>query len=210
MGALADADQVKIANRESTNGHTVTSMLDWALFYAQNWRPVFPCIWWPGDYAKQPRIPKRDGGNGFHDATLDPDQIREWWTRWPQALIGSRVPYSQICVDVDPRKGVTIRHLDQKVGELPETQAVISGRRDGGMHLFFYRHHGQHVDRTKLRKTFLDGIDIKTWNDGYTILPVPTPRHQSTVRMARRPRKPARPSHPQHARRPRAADHRRP
>jgi hypothetical protein len=33
--------------------------------------------------CKAPLIPKRDGGNGFLDATADPDQIRIWWTDYP-------------------------------------------------------------------------------------------------------------------------------
>ena len=36
--------------------------------------PVFPC-----NADKRPAIPKAKGGNGFHDASTDPDRIRELW-----------------------------------------------------------------------------------------------------------------------------------
>ena len=44
---------------------------------------VFPC-----KANGKPVIRKEDGGNGFKDATTDPDQIRAWWKQWPHAEIG--------------------------------------------------------------------------------------------------------------------------
>jgi steroid 5-alpha reductase family enzyme len=41
--------------------------------------PVFPCR---GD-NKAPLIE-----NGFYKATTNPNQIGNWWWRWPSALIG--------------------------------------------------------------------------------------------------------------------------
>jgi Bifunctional DNA primase/polymerase, N-terminal/AAA domain/Primase C terminal 1 (PriCT-1) len=63
--------------------------------------PVFPCR--PhaeGDYpAKSPRA-----GHGFDDATNDPDQIRAWWTKHPDSLVG--VPTGErtglAVVDIEP------------------------------------------------------------------------------------------------------------
>lgn len=53
-----------------------------ALWYAARGWPVFPLL------GKQPAIPAREGGRGFHDATVDPDTIAGWWRRWPDAGIG--------------------------------------------------------------------------------------------------------------------------
>jgi hypothetical protein len=166
-------------------------MLEHALAYAAAWRPVFPCNERPGPHAKAPLTRQ-----GHKEATLDPDRIRRWWTQRPKALIGAPVPRDQVCIDVDPRNGVTVRDLEAVVGKLPDTQAVYSGRVDGGVHLFFrrslaepneywediggglgYWHYKpddqwlyQKYNTTKLRKLFPAGVDLKL-DTGYTILP---------------------------------------
>ena len=50
-----------------------------ALEYAALGLRVFPCL--PRD--KRPAV-----AHGFKEATTDADQIRAWWTRWPDANIG--------------------------------------------------------------------------------------------------------------------------
>ena len=47
------------------------SMLEWALDWAACGVAVFPC----NPLNKQPLIPKGEGGHGFHDATIDAQQI---------------------------------------------------------------------------------------------------------------------------------------
>ena len=44
-------------------------------------------------------------GHGVYDATDDPGTILEWWSRWPTANIGGRVPAGCVVIDVDPRSG---------------------------------------------------------------------------------------------------------
>jgi hypothetical protein len=150
-------------------------MLEHALAYAAAYRPVFPCNPRPGDYAKAPLVPKKEGGRGHLDATCNADQIRTWWQRWPGALIGSPVPHDLICVDIDPRSGATVAKLETIVSELPYTQAVISGRGDGGIHLFYWRpltadgRDYRPISTIRLSRV-LPGVDIKL-NTGYTILP---------------------------------------
>jgi Bifunctional DNA primase/polymerase, N-terminal len=134
---------------------TTTDLLAAALDLAARGWAVFPCRW-RGENAKAPLT-----NNGQHDASRDPDQIRVWWTRWPQAQIGAVVPESLLVIDVDPRNGGSLAALESLTGPLPETW---SGRNDGGHHRF-YRRPGGPLTSTRLPK----GIDLKV--NGYTILP---------------------------------------
>jgi len=119
---------------------------------------IFPCKW-TGPQAKAPLTL-----NGHHDATTNPDKIKAWWGRWPNAMIGARVPDAAIVIDIDPRNGGDLAELESLTGPLPTTLTAWSGRNDGGRHLYFRRPAGQLVS-TKLP----DGIDLKI--NGYCILP---------------------------------------
>jgi hypothetical protein len=136
---------------------------------AQGWA-VFPCKW-RGEEAKAPLTI-----NGFHDATRDPNQIRAWWTRWPHAMVGARVPASLLVIDVDPRNGGNLAALESLTGRLPATLTAWSGRNDGGRHLYYLRPAGP-LTSTRLPK----GIDLKV--NGYCI--VPPSIHHTTGRPYR-------------------------
>jgi predicted transcriptional regulator len=105
-----------------------------ALKYAERNIPVFPLR--PG--GKKPAIPKSKGGRGYLDATTDPDQIRRWWTRWPNANIG--IPTGErtglLVLDVDAEKNgfTSLDALEKKHEPLPETTTVKTG--GGGMHVY--------------------------------------------------------------------------
>ncbi len=102
---------------------------------------------------------------GISDATTDPAQVVEWWSRWPHANIGGRVPAGAFVVDVDPQSdGVdTWATLVAEHGEAA-TRTAWSGRGDGSRHMYF-RHPGG-----PLNARLGTGIDIKT-PAGYTVLP---------------------------------------
>ncbi|HSH30848.1 MAG TPA: bifunctional DNA primase/polymerase [Thiohalobacter sp.] len=70
------------------------SAAEYALQLAEAGFPVFPC--------RRDKSPWT--ARGFHDASTDPDAIREWWRRWPDALIGIPTgPTSDLLViDIDP------------------------------------------------------------------------------------------------------------
>jgi len=53
-------------------------MLVAALEYTKRGWPIFPC--------NQNKTPMTE--NGFYDATIDEQQIRQWWTKWPNANVG--------------------------------------------------------------------------------------------------------------------------
>jgi Bifunctional DNA primase/polymerase, N-terminal len=137
-------------------------MLDGAYSLAAVGWEVFPCLWC-GKNAKAPLVPSP----GFHLATSDPEQIELWWTKWPKAMIGARIPASTLVIDVDPRKGGDLAKLVDSVGALPLTLTVWSGRNDGGCHLYFRRSGGLATTSTRLP----EGIDLKDAGKGYCIMP---------------------------------------
>ena len=108
-----------------------TGFLDNALAYAARGWPVFPLR--PGD--KVPLIPKAAGGNGVHDATTDPAQIRLWWGRWPAANIGLAAGVTFWVLDVDyegffveePDGADTLRALQARFDKLPPTVRQYTG-----------------------------------------------------------------------------------
>jgi Bifunctional DNA primase/polymerase, N-terminal len=135
-------------------------------------RPVFPCCPWDGAFlnykgepidAKAPLV-----RNGWKDATTDLDQVSTWWARFQYAMIGSPVAPDELCLDIDPRSGGDRWALVDLAGiaELPITRMVLSGRYDGGHHLFYQRPPGQLTD-VRLPA----GIDIRVGGKHYTILP---------------------------------------
>lgn len=136
-------------------------MLRAALHYAARGRPVFPC----GD-NKQPLT-----RSGFKDATTDEGVIRQWWQRWPRALIGmptGRVS-GVIVIDLDVREGYdgadALRNLEDAYGELPETITALTA--GGGQHLY-WKYPGWDV-RNSASKLGL-GIDVRG-DGGYVIVP---------------------------------------
>jgi Bifunctional DNA primase/polymerase, N-terminal len=117
--------------------------------------------------------------HGLYAATSDPGRVAHWWTRWPQANIGARVPPSMLVVDVDPRHGggVRLAQLERDHGALPPTRVSISGRGDGGRHCWFL-HPGGVLSAVRLGA----GLDLKT-HTGYVLLP--PSRHPATGRPYR-------------------------
>ena len=107
-------------------------MLEQALNYARRGWPVFPvhsatngtCSCGRPDCrhpAKHPRT-----SNGFHDATTDEHQIREWWTQALHANIG--IPTGRVSgilvIDVNPRNGGEARlHALNEEHNLPSILA---------------------------------------------------------------------------------------
>ena len=82
--------------------------------------------------GKHPRT-----ANGLKDASNDVDQVRKWWTRWPDANIGvvTGAPSGLYVVDQDAGGELTIRRLTERFGEVPATHVVRTG--SGGKHWYF-------------------------------------------------------------------------
>jgi hypothetical protein len=167
----------------------VTALRDAALAYAAAGYQVFP-LWGKLPHANCPACEPRSGRyrphraagcphelcHGLYAATTDPTRIARWWTRWPQANIGARVPPSLLVVDIDPRHRGQARlaELERAHGPLPPTRTSVSGRGDGGQHRWFL-HPGGQLAAARLGA----GVDLKT-HAGYVLLP--PSRHPSTGR----------------------------
>ena len=106
----------------------MNELLDHALKYAAYGWHVFPC--------KLDKTPYTD--NGFKAATTDPDKIKEWWSRWPDASIGCATgPGSKIWVlDIDLPNGPQNLDMVCRLHEpLPSTMKQQTG--SGGYQYFF-------------------------------------------------------------------------
>lgn len=165
------------------------SLLEAALQFARRGWPVFPC----NPKNKRPMLRKdRDAdGNeipnsgGVTKATTDEEQIREWWRKWPRAMIGVSVGRADmLVVDFDPRKietvdpdtgEITIEEwtLDQLKAELeamigcalPVSLAVRTP--SGGVHVYFRMPEGAPIGN---KGSLPDHIDVRGLG-GYTIVP---------------------------------------
>jgi hypothetical protein len=116
--------------------------------------------------------------HGYKDATRDETQIREWWTRWPEANIGIPTGAVSGCdvLDIDPRHGgeISLEELESQYGKLPETAEQLTG--GGGRHLLF-----RHQEGVGCKVGILPGIDVR--GDGGYILVAPS-NHISGRRYA--------------------------
>ena len=141
-------------------------LLNAALVYAVSGKPVFPCR----AKDKAPLIPR-----GFKAATDDTEQLRLWWTKWPDALIGMPTGKATgifvLDVDYDAERGIdgeqSLSALVAQYGELPETKTIRTRR--GGRHLYFLMEPGIGNSTGKCGV----GLDIRG-EGGYVIVP-PSP-----------------------------------
>jgi hypothetical protein len=109
-----------------------------ALAYARAGIPVFPC-----DARKRPLTQ-----HGHHDATTDFDNIRRWWTHWPDALVGIPTgPGSGVwMLDVDGEAGRrSLNELMVRLGAetIADLTPCVSRTPSGGLHLIFQLQPGE-------------------------------------------------------------------
>jgi hypothetical protein len=141
------------------------SELDAALEYASHGTPVFPC---------NPLDKKPLTAHGFKDASKDENQIRTWWTQWPNAMIGAPTGAASgmwvVDLDLDPVKKLdgkaTLQQLLAQRGPIPDTLKTITPR--GGEHLIFSW--DSSVDIRNSTSKIGPGIDVRA-NGGYVCLP---------------------------------------
>jgi hypothetical protein len=132
-----------------------------AMNLARNLRwPVFPCGW----ESKAPTRPKSKGGNGFKDATRDPDEIAELWRRWYGGLIGIATgEVSGIDVlDIDVKHEIATKWWNAASKRVPPTR--IYRTRSGGLHIYIQHAAGITNTQSKLAH----GVDSRG-DGGYAI-----------------------------------------
>ncbi len=145
--------------------NTTPSELEAALDYARRGIPVFPT----NPLDKKPLTP-----SGFKAATADEAQIREWWQKWPNAMIaaptGSASGMWVTDLDLDPVKKVdgmaTLAQLIAQHGEIPKTLMTITPR--GGRHLIFTW--DSNIEIRNSASKIGPGIDVRG-EGGYVCLP---------------------------------------
>ena len=152
--------------------HSNNRNLNEALRLAKQGTPVFPC-----KPDKRPFYQLGTLENGHKAATTDEDQIRKWWTRWPDAGIGvptgERSGWWVLDVDLDPDKGIdgyrALAELENRHEKLPKTHTV--GTRRGGQHKRFLVPKSVTIKNSCNRPA--KGIDIRG-EGGYVLVPPTT------------------------------------
>jgi putative DNA primase/helicase len=139
------------------------NLLGAAIFQASEGIAVFPC----SSRTKQPLT-----AHGFIDATCDIEQIKEWWAKYPDAIIGSPTgkKTNRVIVDTDSDRGEQeLMLLAEQAGAVwPETYTVKTGH---GKH-FYFNYPGKAEIGNSARR-LPDNVDIRG-EGGYVILP-PSP-----------------------------------
>jgi hypothetical protein len=161
-GAAPEANKLR---DESTSGDRATTAphLDAALAEAAAGREVFPLK--AGTKAGQ--LLK----SWKREATSDPEQIREWWTRWPDAniAIATGARSGLVVVDVDGPDGETTL---AGYGPIPATREVKTPR---GRHLYL-THPGGTLKNTAKKL----GPKLDTRGDGGYVVAPPSTRDDGT------------------------------
>ena len=133
----------------------MTNLMTTALDYASRGWKVFPC-----GIDKKPLT-----HDGFKSATTDPEKIKKWWTKHPDASIGAPTGHGFFVLDIDlPDGQTTLDALEEANSPLPPTLEQKTG--SGGRHLFFSVDTEIRNSAGKLGKN----IDIRG-DGGYVILP---------------------------------------
>ena len=148
-----------------------------ALAYADRHWYVFPLI--PGD--KQPLI--RDY---YTLSSIDPDQIRAWWTQTPFANVGLDCGKTGVVgIDIDPRNGGDkwLPGLKLLTGGTSRWQTWRSITHTGGEHYVFHDSADPELEvKSGAGRFGAEGIDAKG-RGGYLVLP-PSRTVKGTYRVA--------------------------
>ncbi|MGH1502822.1 MAG: bifunctional DNA primase/polymerase [Acidimicrobiales bacterium] len=139
----------------------MTSMIEAALAYAEAGWPVFPVG--GGDERKEPFI------KGWNTkASTDPDQVRKWWTKWPDANIGiitgKRLGLWVLDIDLD-KEGETNLEVLLFKNDATLDPVCVARTGGGGRHLYF-----KYEEGLRNRASVEGGIDVRA-EGGFVVVP---------------------------------------
>jgi RecA-family ATPase len=183
------------ASRNSGDGDRYVEtddILHAALIYAKRGWAVLP-LWWVrrdgrcacdslncDSIGKHPIGKPGMAPNGVNSATDDPDTIRTWWQRFPQANVGIATgKWSGLWVlDIDgPEGAATLADLEHRHGSLPPSIAAQTG---GRQHRVFSFHDENIKNRVK---DIGDGLDVRA-TGGYIVAPPSIHRNGAVYQWA--------------------------
>lgn len=141
------------------------AILDYALDYAEAGYAVIPVK--PSDKAPYT-------AHGLKEATTDPETIRGWWNRWPDANVAvacGKVSHDIIVLDVDVKQGKnglqSVTAWQAAHDYFPET--VVAHTPSGGYH-YFFRVSDPGIYKNRVEA--IPGVDIR--GDGAYVVVYPS------------------------------------
>jgi hypothetical protein len=153
------------------------NLKEYALFYVRDLKwSLFPCA--PG--SKKPLIK----WGPYMNRLPSPEEVEQWWTKWPQANIGivcGKVS-GLLCVDIDSRRAQ--EYYRAVYGEIHNTVRQNTGR-PGGLHLLFrYPRDGRsygNIGEVAREKPGSESIDIHARGNGGFFVAAPSVHPNGTV-----------------------------
>lgn len=135
------------------------SRLDQALAYTESGWAVFPL-------RPNTKLPLTQ--HGFKDATTNPERVRQWWTKYPNANIGLATGQTSgvVVVDVDVKNDAKGRESLASIRGLAADATLTAATPSGGWHLYFVAP----AEGVRSRSGILPGIDIRG-EGGYVVAP---------------------------------------
>ncbi len=111
--------------------------------------------------GKHPRTPR-----GCLDATTDAEQIRAWWSQWPDANVGVATGGGLVVIDIDPRHGGDegFDELVERFGKIPDTVEALTGSK--GRHIYLTVPQGVEVRNSA--GVLAPGVDVRG-EGGYVV-----------------------------------------
>ena len=149
----------------------MSDILKAALQYQKQGISIFPCNPYPTKTKKDGSLFQNKQPYlsfiPYRDRLPTEDEIKQWWTKWPNAMIGcitGEVPNNLTVIDIDSEEAY--KALQEYI---PESYITRIAKSPKGYHLYFKYFEGPPND-SDIIKNVIPKIDCRT-NGGYIIMP---------------------------------------